>query len=139
MPLRKIFVVAAFVLVGAGAYRAGAQTQKKPRYFEMRTYTASPGKMDALHARFREHTQKLFAKHGMENVGYWAPTGGENADHTLVYLLSYPSAEARDGSWKAFGADPDWKKAKGDSEKDGKLTAKIASVFLTPTDYSPLR
>ncbi len=139
MRLKTTVLATAFVIVAAGSYWAGAHAQKKTRYFELRTYVASPGKMDALHTRFREHTQKLFKKHGMENIGYWTPTAGDNADHTLVYLLGYPNAESREASWKGFTGDDAWKKAKADSEKDGKLTAKVASVFLTPTDYSPMR
>lgn len=105
------------------------------RCFEMRTYYAAPGKLDALNARFRNHTCKLFEKHGMENLGYWMPV--DNPDGKLVYILAYPSREARENSWKAFMADPDWQKAYRASEVDGKLVAKAESVFLTATDYSP--
>lgn len=107
------------------------------RLYEMRVYEAPPGKLDALHARFRDHTTKLFAKHGMTNVGYFVPIG-DNPGHKLVYFLSYPDRAGREASWKAFLADPDWKKAHAESEKDGKLVAKITSRFLTTTDYSPV-
>jgi NIPSNAP len=110
-----------------------------PRVFEMRTYYAAPGKMTALHARFRDHTCGLFKKHGMTIVGFWVPRDAKEAEVKLVYLLAYPSKEAADASWKAFRADPDWLKAKGDSEKDGTLVARVESVFLNPTDYSPIR
>lgn len=109
------------------------------RCFEMRTYTAAPGKMTALHARFRDHTNPLFVKHGMTIIGYWTPTDGEAASNTLVYILAYPSREAATASWKAFQADPVWVKAKGESEVDGKLVDKVVSVFLKPTDYSPIK
>ncbi len=102
----------------------------------MRVYYAAPGKLDALNARFRDHTMKLFEKHGLTNVGYFVPTG-ENKDNKLVYWIAAPSKEARDKSFKAFAADPDWKKAAAESEKDGKLVTKVDSVFLTATDYSP--
>jgi len=117
---------------------APAPAQEKPtaRLYEMRTYYAPPGKLDALHARFRDHTVKLFAKHGMTNVGYFVPEG-ENKDNKLVYFLSFPDKEARAASFKAFGADPAWKAAAAASEKDGKILTKIESVFLTTTDYSP--
>jgi hypothetical protein len=112
----------------------------KGRFFELRTYTASPGKIEALHARFRDHTNKLFVKHGMDLVAYWQAVSGDNAENTLIYVLAFPSHEARDASWKAFQNDPDWKKAKADSEKDGvPLAAKVDSRFMTPTDYSPLK
>jgi hypothetical protein len=102
--------------------------------YELRTYTAAPGKLDALLARFRDHTVTLFAKHGMTNVGYWVPA--ENPDRKLVYLLSFPDRAARDASFKAFGADPEWKAAAKASEADGKLVDKIESRFLTATDFS---
>ncbi|MCZ2343491.1 MAG: NIPSNAP family protein [Bacteroidales bacterium] len=110
-------------------------SHETPTVFEMRTYYSPPGKLDALHARFRDHTMKLFAKHGITNVGYFVPVNNE--ENKLIYFLSYPSLEARNQSWENFQADPDWKKAKADSEKDGKLVAKVVSRFLTPTDYSP--
>jgi hypothetical protein len=106
------------------------------RYFEMRTYTANEGKAEAMHARFRNHTNKLFVKHGMELVGYWTPVDKPNV---LVYILAYPSKEARAKSWADFAKDPDWIKAREESEKDGRLVAKVESVFMTPTDYSPMK
>jgi hypothetical protein len=112
----------------------------EPRVFELRIYTAAPGKLDALNARFRDHTVKLFAKHGMTQFGYWTPAAGEkNADNTLVYILAHKSTEAAADSFKAFRADPDWIAAKAASEKDGPLTTTngVKSVFMTPTDYSP--
>jgi hypothetical protein len=135
-------VVSAGFAVTAGL-TAVAQEKKadaaKTRYFEMRTYIANPGKLDALNARFRDHTCKLFAKHGMECVGFWTPTSGENAENTLIYILAYPSKEACEASWKAFRDDPDWKAAKEASEKDGVLVGKVISTYLAPTDYSPIR
>ena len=105
------------------------------RCFEMRTYFAAPGKLDDLLARFRDHTVKLFEKHGMTNVGYWVPA--ENTDNKLVYVLAFPSHEARDKSFKEFGADPDWQTARKASEEKGKLVTKVVSVFLSATDFSP--
>lgn len=103
--------------------------------YEMRVYYAPPGKLDDLNARFRNHTLRIFEKHGIKNVGYWVPI--ENKENKLAYLLSYPSREAREASWKEFFADPEWKKAAADSEKNGKLVAKVESTFWTATDYSP--
>lgn len=105
------------------------------RVYELRIYYAPEGKLDELHARFRNHTINLFEKHGMTNVGYWTPV--ENPDRKLIYMLSYPSREARAQSWKAFGADPDWKKAQKESEVNGRLVAKVDSYLLNATDYSP--
>lgn len=112
-----------------------ALTAADPGCFELRTYHAAEGKLEALNARFRNHTRALFAKHGMTNVAYWMPV--ENEGQTLVYLLAYPDRQAREVSWKAFNADPEWKSAKTESEKDGKLVAKVESRFLHLTGYSP--
>jgi hypothetical protein len=113
---------------------------KDSRCFEIRTYYALPGKLEELHARFRNHTIKLFKKHGMEIVGFWGPTDKEKgSENTLVYILAFPSREARDKSFRTFGADPEWQKARGESEKNGKLVEKIDSVFLMATDYSPVK
>jgi hypothetical protein len=134
--------LATVCMAGAAVHGADAKpaaSAGKTRVFEMRTYTAPEGKLDALHARFRDHTNKLFTKHGIEIVGYWVPTDAEKSKNTLIYILAYPSREAADASWKAFRTDPDWKKAQSESEKDGKLVAKVESVFMTPTDYSPMK
>ena len=113
---------------------------KNSRCFELRTYYAAPGKLEELHARFRNHTLKLFKKHGMEVVGFWGPTDKEKgSENTLVYVLAFPSREARVKSWSAFRGDPDWQAAAKESEKNGKLTEKIDSVIMMATDYSPLR
>jgi hypothetical protein len=109
------------------------------RVFEIRTYTAAPGKLDALNARFRNHTIKVFDKYGMKSIGYWVPQDAPLKDNTLIYVLSHESREAAAKSWAAFRADPDWVKAKAESEKDGPLTTKVEFVFVDPTDYSPLK
>jgi hypothetical protein len=106
--------------------------------FELRIYTCHEGKLDALLTRFRDHTCKLFEKHGMGNVGYWVPVDEENGSKTtLIYVLEHKSREAAKESFKAFGADPEWKAAATASEANGKIVAKIDSIFMTPTDYSP--
>ena len=109
------------------------------RVFELRTYYANPGKMAALHARFRDHTNKLFVKHGMTLVGYWNPIDPKQAEEKLIYILAYPSKEAATRSWEAFKKDPDWNAAKAKSEEKGPLVARVESVFMNPTDYSPLK
>ena len=102
--------------------------------YELRTYTCHPGKLPELHARFKNHTMKLFEKHGMKNIMYWTPIDKED---TLVYLIAHKSREAADASWKAFVNDPDWKKAYQESIADGKLVMKVERQFLKPTEYSP--
>jgi hypothetical protein len=111
------------------------------RVFELRTYhTASPAKLEALHARFRDHSIRLLQKHGMTLVGFWVPTDADKgAGNTLVYLVAHKSREAATASWKAFGEDPEWQKARAESEKDGRLAEKVDSVFMSPTDYSAMR
>jgi NIPSNAP len=103
--------------------------------YELRTYYAAPGKLEDLNARFRNHTLKIFEKHGMTNVGYWMPL--DNPDHKLIYMLAFPSREAARKSWKEFGTDPEWQKAAKESEANGRLVTKVQSIFLSPTDYSP--
>ena len=111
---------------------------KNSRCYELRTYTAAPGKLEELHARFRNHTLKIFKKHGMEVVGFWGPTDKEKgSENTLVYLLAFPNREARDNAWKSFRADAEWQAALKESEKNGKLTEKVDSVIMSSTDYSP--
>jgi heme-degrading monooxygenase HmoA len=110
------------------------------RIFELRTYTAAPGKIDALNARFRNHTNKLFEKHGMTIIGFWMPIKQKEGEDKLIYILAYPSKEAADKSWKAFRDDPEWKKVVAETEKNGKLLARPPeSVYMNPTDYSPLK
>jgi hypothetical protein len=130
-----------FAAIPAGAEDTKDKAAKKvdTRVFEMRTYYAEPGKMKALHARFRDHTNKLFAKHGMTIIGFWVPTDPKQAEEKLVYILAFPSRQAAEASWKAFRDDPDWKAAREASEKDGKLVNRVESVFLNPTDYSPIK
>lgn len=111
--------------------------QQDTRIYEMRIYYATQGKLENLLARFRNHTTKLFKKHGMINEGYWLPI--DNKDNKLVYVLSYPNQEAREKSWKAFMEDPKWKKVAEESEKNGKLISKIESIFMKTTDFSPLK
>jgi hypothetical protein len=109
------------------------------RIFELRTYESAPGKMEALQGRFRHHVCKLFEKHHMTVIGFWSPTDAQLAQRKLIYLLAFPSQEAAVKSWADFQADPEWKAVKEASEKDGKLAEKIESVYLRPTDYSPLK
>ncbi|MGE0537250.1 MAG: NIPSNAP family protein [Pirellulales bacterium] len=122
-------------IAAALAVEARAADTPDERCYELRIYTAPEGKLEALHARFRDHTCQLFAKHGMTNVGYWVPL--ENQENKLYYVLAYPSRQARNKSWSAFMADPDWRAAYVASEKDGKLTSKVESRFLQATDFSP--
>ncbi len=134
------YLCSALVTIMLTAIPATAEEKKgDTRVFEMRTYYAMPGKMKDLHARFRDHTCKLFEKHGMTIIGFWSPTDGKVAEEKMVYILAYPSKEAADKAWKAFREDPEWKKAAQESEKNGKLVAKVESLYMNPTDYSPIK
>jgi hypothetical protein len=125
--------------LGALSVHAADPVAGAERVFELRVYHANPGKLDALNARFRDHTNKLFDKHGITIIAFWTPTDGEQAKNTLIYVLAYPSREAATKSWKDFQDDPDWKAAKADSEKDGALVKNVDSTYMKPTDYSPIK
>jgi hypothetical protein len=117
-----------------------AHAQGGNRVFEMRTYTAAPGKFEALKSRFRDHTIRLFQKHGITSIGYWVPMDPPNSENTLIYILAHPSREAAKKNWDEFRADPDWQQAAKESEKDGKILSKSPeSVFLTPADFSQIK
>lgn len=135
-----VFILFGLLTIAIRSAFAAAEDKKAdPRVFELRTYTTYPGKMPALLARFKNHTNHLLEKHGMTLIGFWTPTDGKNAENTLVYLVAHPSREAADKNWKEFGGDPDWKSAREASEKDGKIVEKVDRVFLKPTDFSGLR
>ena len=120
-----------------GNDRAGHQDAG--RVFEMRTYTAADGKLPDLLARFREHTNHLFVKHGMQLIGYWTPAEGDATGSTLVYILAHDSREAARKSWASFAADPAWKAVAAASRKGGRLVAAIENQWLKATDFSPLQ
>jgi hypothetical protein len=133
-------LVLAALAASAGLARPKEEKKKMDdRVFELRIYHAAPGKMKALHARFRDVTCKLFKKHGMTIIGFWSPTKEEEAEKKLYYILAYPSKEAADKAWKAFREDPDWIEAKKASETGGTLVKKVESVYMNPTDYSPMK
>jgi len=132
----------ATVLLALTAFRimpsAGAQ-QSDSAVFELRTYTATPGNLDALLDRFRDHTVRIFEKHGMTNVGYWVPNDPELSGDTLIYLLRHDSREAADASWQAFISDPEWQRVAEASNADGPILASVERVFMTATGFSELQ
>jgi len=139
--LRKsLLLLAAALVMGAALQWVRAADAPQPaRVFEIRTYYTFPGRLDALHKRFREHTLKMFEKHGMTNVAYWTPQDSPGHDNTLIYVISHASREQAKKNWTEFSADPEWQKISADSQKDGKIVEKVDSVFVDATDYSPLR
>lgn len=137
VPLVCLALIATTVPALAQSAPEPAQEQQAPVY-ELRIYYPAPGKLAALNARFREHTLALFEKHGMRNIAYWNELPTNDApEGRVIYVLSYPSREARDADWKAFGADPEWRAVVARSEAQGKLVTRVDSVFMTATDYSP--
>jgi len=132
-------LMAAAVLL-LGGYAVGRASQPAPSHvYELRTYTAVDGKLDAVNARFRDHTRRIFERHNMKNVGYWTPLEGPTAGNTLVYILEHASREDARKSWAAFRIDPEWVKAKTETEAAGPIVAKVESVFLVPTNYSAIK
>jgi hypothetical protein len=146
--IRGLLVVLAFVFCGVAASPRAESEQGKQdtkvdarahRVFEMRTYYAAPGKMAEMHARFRNHTCKLFEKHGMTLIGFWTPADAKDGENKMVYILAFSSKDAAAKSWAAFRDDPEWKRVRAESEKNGRLVEKVESVYLNPTDYSPMK
>ena len=136
----RVVVFAALALALCATPAASQQTPLDARtaIYELRTYYPAPGKLAALNARFRNHTLKLFEKHGMRNVAYWNEQPTKDVpEGRLIYVLAHRSRDAASASWKAFGADPAWRAVHARSEANGTLVAKIDSVFMTMADYSP--
>ena len=141
--LKQFLTLAAFATL-ISMTPASAQESPSPslvkdaRVYELRTYHAFPGKLEDLHKRFRDHTIDIFTRHGMKTVSFWGPTDtAKGSENTLIYVLEFPSREAATASWKAFGADPEWRKVAKESEANGKLVEKVDSVFMKATDYAP--
>jgi hypothetical protein len=145
MPVTKLaqFAVVSAVFVSGfalgGVFQEKAAAQSKNRVYELRTYTAPEGKLGELQARFRNHTVKLFEKHGITNVGYFVPQDAPVSQNTLIYLLSYKDRESAKQSWAAFQKDPEWVKAFTASQANGTLTSQVLSVFMDPLDFSPMK
>ncbi|MDP6581209.1 MAG: NIPSNAP family protein [Vicinamibacterales bacterium] len=142
--LRKYGVTAS---VGLLAFLAGlavdhhvvTEAQGLDRVFELRTYTTHDGKLQGLLDRFGGGETDIFEKHGMQGVGYWVPAESPRSEDTLVYMLAHESREAARASWAAFGSDPDWATMREASRVDGPLVSNVESLFLDPTDFSPVR
>ena len=139
------FVIILLAVVAAASfaiYAPAAKSEGKKadgRVFELRTYYAADGKMEELKAQFRDHVNKIFAKHGITVIGFWTPTKPDEAQKKLIYLLAFHGKETAQQSWKAFKADPEWTATRNESEKNGALVEKVESVFLNPTEFSPLK
>lgn len=144
--MRRLSVIGLLVVVfGAGFLVRGLlsestlHAQSPGRVFEIRTYTTNEGKLGNLHTRFRDHTLRIFAKHGMTNVVYLAPQDSPLSQNTLIYVIAHASREAAKKSWADFAADPEWQKVAAESQVNGRIVSKVESVFADATDYSPLK
>ncbi|HYU78635.1 MAG TPA: NIPSNAP family protein [Vicinamibacterales bacterium] len=142
--LRHVGYSAALVAFGfaIGHLTAGVTVlhgQPATRVFEIRTYTAPEGKLSDLHKRFRDHTVRIFQRHGMTSIGYWTPQDAPLSQNTLIYILAHPSRDAAKQNWAAFQADPEWKKVAAESQVNGRIVEKVEAVFVDPTDYSPIK
>ena len=124
--------------VGAGVFFTSS-AQDGGKVFELRIYQSTPGNLDNLNARFRDHTLRIFEKHGMENIGYWTPTSEEEREDTLVYIIAHDSQEAADASWRAFGQDPEWQEVAEASNANGQILAGVERRYMTATDFSPMQ
>lgn len=133
--LMLLAAVAGYWYARIGTVQAAVQN----RVFEIRTYTAAEGKLNELHARFRDNTLRIFQKHDMTSVAYWSPMDEPLSKNTLIYVLAFPNREAAKKSWDEFQNDPEWQKVRKESEANGRLVTKAESVFVEPADYSPLK
>jgi NIPSNAP protein len=126
-------------LVGSVVQNSAIAHAQAGKVYELRTYTAPDGKLGDLHARFRNHTIGIFNTHGMKSIGYFSPQDAPLSQNTLIYILEHPSRDEAKKHWAEFTADPEWKKVSEESQKDGRIVSKVESVFMTATDYSPMK
>ncbi len=133
--LPTIALLPTAVWAAAQPEKAGMEGSASTVY-ELRIYHANEGKLDDLLKRFRDHTTRIFERHGMKNVAYWTPLDDPLKGKTLIYILAHPSREAAFSNWKAFGDDPEWQKVRDASEVNGKLVEKVDSTFMVLTDFS---
>lgn len=146
MSIRTRVLAAALVLTAAAAWPlrsivmpVSAQQTPQTRVFEVRTYVASAGKLEALKARFRDHTIRFFDRHNMTSIAYWQPVDGPGATTTIIYILAHESREAAQKNWAAFQADPEWIAVRNASNVDGNIVARVDSYFANPSDFSPIK
>jgi hypothetical protein len=134
-----LMLVVGLILGATLQWTRAADAEPAGKVFEIRTYHTLPGRLDALQKRFRDHTLKMFEKHGMTNVAYWVPQDSPAKETTLIYVISHASRDAAKANWAKFIADPEWTKIAADSKVDGKIIDRIESVYMDATDYSPIK
>jgi NIPSNAP protein len=143
---RTTWMNAGAIAIFAAGFSLGSVTEKitvahaqSGKVYELRTYTAPEGKLGDLHARFRNHTMRIFDTHGMKSIGYFSPQDAPLSQNTLIYILEHPSRDEAKKHWAEFAADPEWQKVSAESQKDGRIVTKVDSVFMNATDYSPMK
>jgi hypothetical protein len=132
------FLSGVLIMAGINTLR-GSDAQPPQHVYELRLYHAREGKMDALKARFADHTDALFKRHNMKSIGYWSPQDAKSSQELFIYILEHPSREEADKNWAAFQGDPEWKKVKAESEANGALVDHIDRYFMDPTSFSGLK
>ncbi len=137
--LTRTLVLASFLSIAGSLLSATPVYAQEGPVFELRTYKATPGNLENLLARFRDHTMRIFEKHGMTNVGYWVPTDPEEAEDTLVYLLKHDSMAAATASWRAFATDPEWARVNEESNRNGAILDSVVRKYMTATDFSQMK
>ena len=138
-----VFAVAVFVtgFTAATLWQGdtAVQAQSNGKVFELRTYTTMEGKLPNLLARFRDHTRRIFEKHGITNIAYWVPQDAPESENTLIYIIAHDNRDAAAESWKDFIADPEWTEVSRASQVDGRIVSNVVSVFMEATDFSGLK
>jgi hypothetical protein len=132
------FLCGAAMMIGLNTLH-GSNAESQHHVYELRMYHVNPGKMDALKARFGDHTDGIFKRHNMKSIGYWQPEDAPSSQNLFVYILEHPGREEATKNWAEFQADPEWKKVKAASEVNGPLVDHIDSIFMDPTSYSALQ
>jgi hypothetical protein len=142
VPLKPSYLLA--ILCGAALMlaivRLSASSAQPPHHvYELRLYHVKEGKIDALKARFGDHTDAIFKRHNMKSIGYWSPEDAPDSQNLFVYILEHPSRQEAEKNWTAFQADPEWQKVKKESEANGPLVDHIDHYFMDPTSFSALK
>ncbi len=131
------FLCGAAVMLGFSTL-CGSNAQPPRHVYELRLYHVNQGKIDALKARFGDHTDAIFRRHNMKSIGYWSPEDAPSSQNLFIYILEHPSRQEAEKNWAAFQADPEWQKVKAESEAHGPLVDHIDRYFMDPTSYSAL-
>jgi NIPSNAP len=136
MKMLLSFLCGAAVMFGFSALHG---SNPPHHVYELRMYHVNAGKMDALKARFGDHTDAIFKRHNMKSIGYWVPEDAPNSQNLFIYILEHPSREEAKKNWDAFHDDPEWKKVKAESEAQGPLVDHVDNYFMDPTSYSAVQ